>query len=43
MAFYYRGFCHRKLGKAQKGCEDWKKALELGYKEAEKNINDFCK
>lgn len=41
MTFYYRGICHYNL-KNNQSCADWKVALKLGVKEAQKFIEERC-
>ena len=42
-AYYWRGLSEIKLGEKDNGCNDLKKAKELGYKESEESINKYCK
>ncbi len=42
-SYYHRGISYKKTGKLELACADWKKAKELGDKEAEKLITKYCK
>lgn len=41
-AYYNRGVTYRILDDINKSCNDWKKAKELGYKEADVLIEKYC-
>jgi|WetSurMetagenome_2_1015567.scaffolds.fasta_scaffold115174_1 tetratricopeptide (TPR) repeat protein len=41
-AFYNRGVTYRILDDINKSCEDWHKAKELGFKEADALIEKYC-
>jgi Flp pilus assembly protein TadD len=38
-----RGVCFQKLNRLDLACADWKKAIEFGYDECQKDIDAFCK
>ncbi|MCK9220860.1 MAG: tetratricopeptide repeat protein [Bacteroidales bacterium] len=42
-SYFYRGFSYIKLGKKEKGCEDLKKALEMGYALAKIELEKYCR
>lgn len=42
-AYYYRGLCQARLRNLDGACDDWRKALEAGYKEAEFVVQTQCK
>ena len=42
-AFIYRGYTNFELKKKKEACLDWKKADELGDKEAHKDLKKYCK
>lgn len=42
-AYYNRGVTYRILDDIKNSCEDWKKAKELGYEEADVLIEKYCK
>ncbi len=41
-SYFFRGRAYEALGNAEAACADWKKALELGMKEAEPYIFEKC-
>ena len=41
-AYYNRGVTYRILDDIKNSCEDWKKARELGYKDADFLIEKYC-
>jgi tetratricopeptide (TPR) repeat protein len=41
-AYYNRGVTHRILDDIKKSCEDWHKAKELGYEDADFLIEKYC-
>jgi tetratricopeptide (TPR) repeat protein len=41
-AYYNRGVTYRILDDVKKSCNDWNKAKELGFKEAEILIEKYC-
>ncbi|MCX6163433.1 MAG: tetratricopeptide repeat protein [Ignavibacteriae bacterium] len=42
-AYYDRGVTYRILDDIKNSCTDWKKAKELGFKEADVLIEKYCK
>jgi tetratricopeptide (TPR) repeat protein len=38
-----RGIAYNNLKLQGEACSDWQKSVEIGYKEAQKYRNDFCK
>ena len=40
--YYHRGYILHKLNDSIAACQNWKKALELGHKEAKKSIELYC-
>jgi tetratricopeptide (TPR) repeat protein len=42
-AYYGRGTSKYKLGDKKGACQDWRKAFELGYEEANESIKKYCK
>ena len=43
LVFYYRGIARLNLNKKEEACADFKKAKDLGYKEADKKLAESCK
>ena len=43
MAFYNRGIANHNLGNNTQACDDIKKSLELGFKQAEDTLMKMCK
>ena len=43
MAYYNRGIAYYNLGNKLQACEDIKKALDLGFKQAEETLRKMCK
>jgi hypothetical protein len=41
--FYNRGFAKHKLKDINGACEDWEKALDLGYNLAKDALDKYCK
>jgi Flp pilus assembly protein TadD len=41
-AYYNRGFAKLELGDMKGACFDWRKAGELGVKEAYISLKEFC-
>ena len=41
--FYYRGIAKLNLKRKEEACADFKKAKDLGYKEAENKLAESCK
>ena len=41
--YYARGVEYICLNKFPLGCEDFEKALQLGYKEAQGKIDEYCR
>jgi Tfp pilus assembly protein PilF len=41
-SYFFRGRSYEALGSIQLACTDWKKALELGTKDAEVFIQEKC-
>ncbi len=41
-AYYNKGLIKHKQGHKKEACEAWKKALELGFEEAQKKLDEFC-
>ena len=41
--YFNLGLICQKQGKVKEACEAWQKALELGFKEAEDKLKEFCK
>lgn len=41
-AYYNRGMCHARMRIMDKACEDWRKAKELGVKDAELLVETQC-
>ncbi len=42
-SYYNRALSKKELGQIKSACDDWKKALDLGLKEAEEMIKKYCK
>lgn len=42
MALYNAGLCYLKLSDTQKACEQWQKAQDLGFSNAENMIRQYC-
>ncbi|MEZ4722088.1 MAG: hypothetical protein R2813_09465 [Flavobacteriales bacterium] len=40
--YYMKGQCYKQLGKDNKACADWKRAVELGDKPAQEMLNQHC-
>ncbi|MFY0601518.1 MAG: hypothetical protein JXR03_17720 [Cyclobacteriaceae bacterium] len=41
--YYNKGIIHQKRGEIKEACDNWKKALELGFEDAQEKLNEFCK
>ncbi len=41
-AFFNQGLIEQEREKTEKACEAWRKAIELGFKEAQTKLDDFC-
>tara|TARA_B100000809_G_scaffold162175_1_gene159471 strand:- start:988 stop:1665 length:678 start_codon:yes stop_codon:yes gene_type:complete len=42
-AYYNRGLCYAKINDLDNACKDWNKCAELGDKEVQSNIDNYCK
>lgn len=43
MAYFNIGQCHLQLQEIPKACAAWQKAFELGHKDAQNQINNYCR
>lgn len=41
-AYYYRGICKKETGNTSSACRDWKRAADLGHKEAKQLNSQNC-
>ena len=41
--YYYRGLSYKKLNNERKACKDFRKSHQLGYSEAQTQLDNYCK